>query len=89
MEFPDPTPRQKLAAALVASVVVGIEVVRTTREMAIYVCPVAVPADAHQITKVRIDHLHVDWAGCGAIIPLAPTYLGLVALFGLAFWVRR
>jgi len=89
VELPDPTRRQKVAAALVSSVVVGVEVVLTTRSQTLRNCPPSMAESARRVTKVRIDHIHADWAGCATIVPLAPTYLGLVALLALAVWARR
>jgi len=89
MAFPDPTRRGKLAAALVASVAVGVEVVVTTRRLTARNCPPSMADDPNRITAVRVDHLHADWAGCATIVPLEPTYLGLLALLLLAVWARR
>lgn len=89
MASPDLSDRQSLTAALVASVAVGVEVILATRRLTMYNCPRSVPESASEITEAGIDHLHVDWAGCAIIVPLAPTYLGLVALLALAVWVQR
>lgn len=89
MAFPDPTRRQKVAAALVASVAVGIEVVSETHRQTVWNCPPSMAEHANRITAVRPDHLHATWSGCATIVPLAPTYLGLLALLVFAVWAWR